>query len=113
MNQSCADRESVDVFFIMIRRPPRSTLFPYTTLFRSQSFAGELFDDRLSNAVLLGNDLYRLPLFRSEEHTSELQSPNNLVCRRLLGSRKRRKFWEGTRLRAWGGWDRGGGLSCV
>src|SRR2546426_8173019 len=64
----------------MIRRPPRSTLFPYTTLFRS-------------NSALLAN-LHRpdvcLPAigWRSEEHTSELQSPCNLVCRLLLEKKK-------------------------
>src|SRR6266571_5557930 len=65
------------IFFLMIRRPPRSTLFPYTTLFRSQSQRGALGAGhqhlRLSHADL-----------RSEEHTSELQSHVNLVCRLLL-----------------------------
>src|SRR2546426_5598955 len=74
----------------MIRRPPRSTLFPYTTLFRS-TYAGTggipigsfvrklLFAIRFGEIkILLSNDL------RSEEHTSELQSPCNLVCRLLL-----------------------------
>src|SRR5256885_6624829 len=66
----------------MIRRPPRSTLFPYTTLFRSVGGA----DDR---RVLVRHDegvasVHRLAEHRSEEHTSELQSPCNLVCRLLL-----------------------------
>src|SRR5256885_5225496 len=64
----------------MIRRPPRSTLFPYTTLFRSQLF--------LDRRELLPDDELVLPRLglapRSEEHTSELQSPCNLVCRLLL-----------------------------
>src|SRR2546430_10021542 len=73
----------------MIRRPPRSTLFPYTTLFRSRSprpaavlfrDAGELLCNAL-NSRLVG---YR----RSEEHTSELQSQSNLVCRLLLEKKK-------------------------
>src|SRR5690242_21226412 len=71
------------LFFLMIRRPPRSTLFPYTTLFRSAAFRdwerpiGERF------AELTG---IRQPtlVVRSEEHTSELQSHVNLVCRLLL-----------------------------
>src|SRR5256885_6142211 len=65
-------------FFLMIRRPPRSTLFPYTTLFRSPRHPGSLRDlhaRRLPRRVGQG---------RSEEHTSELQSPCNLVCRLLL-----------------------------
>src|SRR5574341_2171095 len=67
-------------FFLMIRRPPRSTLFPYTTLFRS---------DHLRAVAPRGGDLdERRPLGRSEEHTSELQSPTNLVCRLLLEKKK-------------------------
>src|SRR2546430_8440670 len=73
-------------FFLMIRRPPRSTLFPYTTLFRS------FFErDWVSRtAALLGraqavlNDRRFALVTRSEEHTSELQSQSNLVCRLLL-----------------------------
>src|SRR2546430_7297069 len=61
----------------MIRRPPRSTLFPYTTLFRSV-FGGEQGEQQ--HADLLGGQ----PGGRSEEHTSELQSQSNLVCRLLL-----------------------------
>src|SRR5256885_3324184 len=90
----------------MIRRPPRSTLFPYTTLFRSELLAegaqlaethrlheavGEIFCGHEADAPL------RLPLAqkisptaRSEEHTSELQSPCNLVCRLLLEKKKKR-----------------------
>src|SRR5256885_2813089 len=70
-------------FFLMIRRPPRSTLFPYTTLFRSKS------DDhrRRRPARHLQGGRPR-PGLRSEEHTSELQSPCNLVCRLLLEKKK-------------------------
>src|SRR2546430_12369377 len=74
----------------MIRRPPRSTLFPYTTLFRSLGVAAQLV--LLLAEVLL--DLTELTLFfaevllRSEEHTSELQSQSNLVCRLLLEKKK-------------------------
>src|SRR5258708_22394407 len=86
----------------MIRRPPRSTLFPYTTLFRSNQFAVErvdLLDHRfgyggrvkvvgevVSNQILW-HDFFSL-FSRSEEHTSELQSPDHLVCRLLLEKKK-------------------------
>src|SRR2546430_11552591 len=67
----------------MIRRPPRSTLFPYTTLFRSQLL------DECSLEPLLSGKLRRRPILdRSEEHTSELQSQSNLVCRLLLEKKK-------------------------
>src|SRR2546426_1886530 len=67
----------------MIRRPPRSTLFPYTTLFRSQSGkpVGVFTTSPDAPRVLIANAML-VP--RSEEHTSELQSPCNLVCRLLL-----------------------------
>src|ERR1039457_7506664 len=65
-------------FFLMIRRPPRSTLFPYTTLFRSWQSWGAI----CSRAISSRDPDEALP--RSEEHTSELQSPCNLVCRLLL-----------------------------
>src|SRR5256885_8237307 len=67
----------------MIRRPPRSTLFPYTTLFRSRNYAVE-FDVVYTNTAMVTP--YRGA--RSEEHTSELQSPCNLVCRLLLEKKK-------------------------
>src|ERR1022692_5192412 len=67
-------------FFLMIRRPPRSTLFPYTTLFRSVVHHG-IFPG--------GGRGHRVALSRSEEHTSELQSPCNLVCRLLLEKKKK------------------------
>src|SRR5438874_9260275 len=79
-------------FFLMIRRPPRSTLFPYTTLFRS---LGQTIDK------LLGKPAKELGLDRcfgaaedeprSEEHTSELQSRRDLVCRLLLEKKKKKK----------------------
>src|SRR3712207_8024232 len=92
----------------MIRRPPRSTLFPYTTLFRSAARdggrcgrlpklprprrgprpRGQEHDGRGGGGVLLGWDL-ALPPGRSEEHTSELQSRHYLVCRLLLGKKRR------------------------
>src|SRR5205085_2974728 len=70
----------------MIRRPPRSTLFPYTTLFRS----GETY--LLLALACCGPPGRRSArLFRSEEHTSELQSQSNLVCRLLLEKKKKKK----------------------
>src|SRR2546430_4302694 len=89
-------------FFLMIRRPPRSTLFPYTTLFRSPR---RLPDRDLRPAVLaLGGRRHLAPRQmshelhpvangedRSEEHTSELQSQSNLVCRLLLEKKKQHK----------------------
>src|SRR5256885_12164991 len=99
----------------MIRRPPRSTLFPYTTLFRSGSFRpGERLVSRRESleppqhqspgrpaaaGPLVDMDQHRLGLgervvrpCRSEEHTSELQSPCNLVCRLLLEKKKQLSF---------------------
>src|SRR5574344_773681 len=76
---------SLFFFFLMIRRPPRSTLFPYTTLFRSNTLGAIL--------VFLFQTLFQLLLhwllIRSEEHTSELQSPDHLVCRLLLEKKKK------------------------
>src|SRR5947208_9439821 len=97
-------------FFLMIRRPPRSTLFPYTTLFRSSkpvscaecrrcpgqrhlpTFTGVIFTSRPAMtpracSACAGTITGRT---RSEEHTSELQSPDQLVCRLLLEKKKRR-----------------------
>src|SRR5256885_7174647 len=70
-------------FFLMIRRPPRSTLFPYTTLFRSHVQA-----DAAQALVALDEDHIQAQIGRSEEHTSELQSPCNLVCRLLLEKKR-------------------------
>src|SRR5258708_29213180 len=70
----------------MIRRPPRSTLFPYTTLFRSACGLGILF-----GAPRLGLVQAPVGALRSEEHTSELQSPDHLVCRLLL-EKKNKKY---------------------
>src|SRR5258708_28034146 len=90
------------VFFLMIRRPPRSTLFPYTTLFRSLDLA-------LTYSLDLTDDIAFAPLVtlppyvilpkrhrRSEEHTSELQSPDHLVCRLLLEKKKNNTFRQWT-----------------
>src|SRR6266850_5458428 len=68
-------------FFLMIRRPPRSTLFPYTTLFRSRRAPSPARPVHTRHRA----DSHR----RSEEHTSELQSPCNLVCRLLLEKKKK------------------------
>src|SRR2546426_8982386 len=70
----------------MIRRPPRSTLFPYTTLFRSPWHHSLADRDRGG-----GVGVCRMERRRSEEHTSELQSPCNLVCRLLLEKKKNEK----------------------
>src|SRR2546430_6170114 len=69
-------------FFLMIRRPPRSTLFPYTTLFRSHLVQGD------GALHLHGPGRAGGAQRRSEEHTSELQSQSNLVCRLLLAKKK-------------------------
>src|SRR3712207_8519592 len=103
----------VVVFFLMIRRPPRSTLFPYTTLFRSDLFVRVSVGDEPAEQVrklawvldpldvrhALGRDLVARvevraevvvqPDVRSEEHTSELQSRQYLVCRLLLEKKKK------------------------
>src|SRR2546425_6224421 len=70
----------------MIRRPPRSTLFPYTTLFRSLAETGVSADARVRD--LRDAEVARLRQVRSEEHTSELQSLAYLVCRLLLEKKK-------------------------
>src|SRR5256885_4656105 len=92
----------------MIRRPPRSTLFPYTTLFRSQNLAHKSVGtaqaqlmpsnvagqgipyslDTVATQSVLTNNSVKPSSIRSEEHTSELQSPCNLVCRLLLEKKK-------------------------
>src|SRR3712207_7131342 len=91
-------------FFLMIRRPPRSTLFPYTTLFRSgaqgsglqslgyldgdaENIGLELHHPAVGGGAAVG--LERGDLYRSEEHTSELQSRQYLVCRLLLEKKKK------------------------
>src|SRR2546427_9845686 len=77
-------------FFLMIRRPPRSTLFPYTTLFRSvRQLPGALGDEQSALEESFADGLLDCPQYRSEEHTSELQSQSNLVCRLLLEKKKR------------------------
>src|SRR5256885_9268920 len=79
-------------FFLMIRRPPRSTLFPYTTLFRSvEEHAQYLRNAGALLAVVPAPPCRRRHAVRSEEHTSELQSPCNLVCRLLLEKKKERR----------------------
>src|SRR2546426_4568444 len=82
----------------MIRRPPRSTLFPYTTLFRSRADV----DDAPARGFEQGKEglrdghrpdqVHLQDVARSEEHTSELQSPCNLVCRLLLEKKKKKKY---------------------
>src|SRR3712207_6954513 len=99
-------------FFLMIRRPPRSTLFPYTTLFRSNKREMQFLYREADDYVFMDNTSYEqlnvgpaalgnaagylvesmsavLIMFRSEEHTSELQSRQYLVCRLLLEKKKK------------------------
>src|SRR5260370_39741311 len=87
LRMCCSSLLRLFFFFLMMRRPPRSTLFPYTTLFRST-----VWTDRICRG---GADVRFAPFarpacvaFRSEEHTSELQSHLNLVCRLLLEKKK-------------------------
>src|SRR5258708_29736752 len=92
----------------MIRRPPRSTLFPYTTLFRSQFLRDvmklnldsrnfrlfspdESNSNRWQDVLEVTNRAWAAETLRSEEHTSELQSPDHLVCRLLLEKKKKHK----------------------
>src|SRR5688572_32800581 len=84
-------------FFLMIRRPPRSTLFPYTTLFRSLGSrvavhrdVRELVVAEARLQLLIGGEQRLARPHRSEEHTSELQSQSNLVCRLLLEKKKKK-----------------------
>src|SRR5205807_9972767 len=89
-------------FFLLLRRPPRSTLFPYTTLFRSMCEApcgvvSYITGPAVTGLAVLQPLAYlespmtpRPAITRSEEHTSELQSPCNLVCRLLLEKKKKR-----------------------
>src|SRR5690242_21455060 len=88
------------VFFLLIRRPPRSTLFPYTTLFRSGINHIALVCSDMERTVDFYSNVLGMPLIkaldlpdgmRSEEHTSELQSHVNLVCRLLLEKKKKNK----------------------
>src|SRR2546427_9413557 len=86
----------IPFFFLMIRRPPRSTLFPYTTLFRSRllgRYVTAAVSDRVGRprSVEAIAARYGVPV-RSEEHTSELQSQSNLVCRLLLEKKKKEKI---------------------
>src|SRR5438552_5576521 len=82
-------------FFLMIRRPPRSTLFPYTTLFRSARNRARHRGSRCLrtfSASLAWPGGENRAAARSEEHTSELQSPDHLVCRLLLEKKKKTKL---------------------
>src|SRR2546421_7812592 len=96
----CLSPAVVFFFFLMIRRPPRSTLFPYTTLFRSvlQSVANSIdqaetrtrqIERKLKDVEALPEPEEQPAANRSEEHTSELQSRSDLVCRLLLEKKKK------------------------
>src|SRR5438552_9841261 len=94
---------TVALFLLMLRRPPRSTLFPYTTLFRS-----DLYDELLHVPLIVAGpgvapgrvreQVQGIDVFptRSEEHTSELQSPDHLVCRLLLEKKKTKQNTQST-----------------
>src|SRR2546427_7441145 len=91
----------------MIRRPPRSTLFPYTTLFRSHAFGPNCAAFEKEFAAWNGNKFAittnsgtAANLLRSEEHTSELQSQSNLVCRLLLEKKKKTNERQTTTVRS-------------
>src|SRR3712207_8734071 len=103
VDRSKRKRITILFFFLMIRRPPRSTLFPYTTLFRSwtgicisklrihsqiEKFPSSLNSIRLEKSTF-ASSLSTLFWLRSEEHTSELQSRQYLVCRLLLEKKKK------------------------
>src|SRR2546429_3049374 len=79
-------------FFLMIRRPPRSTLFPYTTLFRSRNRANSAWISGGTGQSAISSSEYTISpsASRSEEHTSELQSRLHLVCRLLLEKKKKK-----------------------
>src|SRR5439155_25283291 len=83
-------------FFLLTRPPPRSTLFPYTTLFRSILIGSAVRSGYQSTIVYQHQST--LKLTRSEEHTSELQSRGHLVCRLLLEKKKRNHYVVGTEL---------------
>src|SRR5690606_41835363 len=83
------------LFFLLLRRPPISTLFPYTTLFRSEALhqvSHVLVEPSRGEAKVFAIESVRGSSKRSEEHTSELQSRENLVCRLLL--EKKKKMWK-------------------
>src|SRR5438552_12861995 len=82
----CLSPRFIYFFFLLIRRPPRSTLFPYTTLFRSRRADPSSVSSatRASMPVIRSQSCSTPIIRRSEEHTSELQSPDHLVCRLLL-----------------------------
>src|SRR5215216_7672722 len=79
-------------FFLMIRRPPRSTLFPYTTLFRSRRSASGAGRWHTTRTCSTRSRRCTSSSTRSEEHTSELQSPDHLVCRLLLEKKKKKQI---------------------
>src|SRR3989442_15072323 len=96
MCAECCDTLDLLIFFLMIRRPPRSTLFPYTTLFRSMwievymsSFTTRSESRIASSKLYPSHGMKATSTLRSEEHTSELQSRPHLVCRLLLEKKKK------------------------
>src|SRR6201996_9759061 len=106
MRLQTACRFSFLFFFLMIRRPPRSTLFPYTTLFRSPVVLPAVLACPRRCRVRTGSGV------RSEEHTSELQSQSNLVCRLLLEKKKINRAAQRNNLGGDGGESRDAG-ECI
>src|SRR5215208_7251203 len=94
--ESLADQLGVDFFFVMSRRPPRSTLFPYTTLFRSSGRRRTQIQ-AATRCRGPGSGIATTSA-RSEEHTSELRSRGHLVCRLLLEKKKREEVVRGVHL---------------
>src|SRR5436189_3247380 len=86
---------TVYFFFLTIRRPPRSTLFPYTTLFRSKTSRSRATPSPASSTSCAARRFtcVATQVNRSEEHTSELQSPMYLVCRLLLEKKNKKRKW--------------------
>src|SRR3989442_7630138 len=92
--QSVCRTRALHFFFLMIRRPPRSTLFPYTTLFRSIANLRAASTNRRVSTAGAGHPETESNGTRSEEHTSELQSRPHLVCRLLLEKKKKKDHCE-------------------
>src|SRR3712207_7316459 len=113
-NSGSADTDHLElIFFLMIRRPPRSTLFPYTTLFRSlvdlrltipelhgKCALGNVDDRMVGVGMPIADSAWLDRGGRSEEHTSELQSRQYIVCRLLLEKKKQSTCTRRTRVRA-------------
>src|SRR5260363_329471 len=96
------------LFFLMTPRPPKSTLFPYTTLFRSNASAYAVYQAYTQTQSYLSQSCGTVSVQRSDEHTSELQSPDHLVCRLLLhkNNKQPRSLHMSTKTNRYGGPER-------